>query len=187
VSSDTPTTEQLEAGLAGVLASPRDNGTLVHIVRRPKTGAREVLDRAALDVEGGLEGDNWHARGSSRTADGSAHPDMQITLMNARMAALLSPRERWALAGDQLYLDFDLSLDNLPAGTRLAVGGAVIEITALPHTGCKKFEARFGIDALRFINDPTRRSLRLRGCNAKVVRPGPIRCGDGVRKVSIAR
>ena len=88
-------------------------------------------------------------------SDGSANPDAQLTLMNARVVALVAgERERWPLAGDQLYVDLDLSADNLPPGTRLAVGSAVIEVTPEPHTGCAKFSARFGSEALRFVNSP---------------------------------
>jgi hypothetical protein len=154
------------------------------IVRRPQTEQREVLTEAQLDQVDGLVGDNWRTRGSSRTADGSAHLDMQLTLMNSRVIALVAgERERWPLAGDQLFVDFDLSAENLPPGTRLALGSAIIEVTAEPHTGCKKFMARFGQDALQFISSPVGRALQLRGINTKVVQPGQIRVGDAVRKI----
>ena len=178
------TTEELEAGLERIRQSPKDNGVLELIVRRPRADEREVLDESELDLLEGLVGDSWKTRGSSRTSDGSAHPDMQLTLMNARVIALLAQaREQWSLAGDQLYLDLDLSADNLPAGTQLALGSAVIEVTAIPHTGCQKFEARFGRDALQFVNSPLGRQLHLRGVNARVVQPGVIRVGDVVRKM----
>jgi hypothetical protein len=178
------TTEELEAGLENIRQSPKDNGVLELIVRRPRADEREVLDEGDLDLLEGLVGDNWRARGSSRTSDGSAHPDMQLNLMNARVIALVAQaRERWPLAGDQLYIDMDLSTDNLPAGTRLTLGSAVIVVTAIPHTGCQKFAARFGRDAMQFVNSPLGRQLHLRGVNAKVVRPGVIRVGDVVRKM----
>ena len=178
------TTEELEAGLERIRQSPKDNGVLELIVRRPRTDEREVLDESELNLLEGLAGDSWKTRGSSRTSDGSAHPDMQLTLMNARVIALLAQaKERWPLAGDQLYLDLDLSADNLPAGTWLALGSAVIKVSAVPHTGCQKFEARFGRDALRFVNSSMGRQLHLRGVNAKVVQPGVIRVGDLVRKM----
>lgn len=178
------TLAELEAGLEHIRQSPRDAGVLELIVRRPRVEEREVLEEGWLDLAAGLVGDNWRERGSSRTADGSAHPDMQLNLMNARVIALLArERARWPLAGDQLYLDLDLSLENAPPGTRLAVGAAVIEFTAEPHTGCKKFEARFGLEALRFISSPVGKALQMRGRNAKVVRPGLIRRGDLARKL----
>jgi MOSC domain-containing protein YiiM len=178
------TAEELEAGLGEILGSPKDEGRLEMIVRRPRAGEREVLEEGLLDLAEGLVGDNWKDRGSSRTPDGSPHPDMQLNVMNSRVLALVArDRGRWELAGDQLLVDMDLSEENLPAGTRLALGSAVIEVTAQPHTGCKKFVERFGLDALKFVNAPERKGLRLRGLNARVVRPGVIRPGAAVRKI----
>jgi len=178
------TTEELEAGLDEIRRSPKDAGRLVLIVRRPRVDEREVLAEGELNTSEGLVGDGWKDRGSSRTPDGSAHPEMQLNIMNARAIALLAQgEERWPLAGDQLYLDLDLSGENLPAGTRLALGEAVIEVTAQPHTGCKKFVARFGLEAMKFVNSPVGRGLNLRGINARVVRPGVIRVGDVARKI----
>lgn len=179
------TQEELEAGLDAVLQAPKDEGRLELIVRRPAIDEREIVVEGALDVTAGLVGDNWSTRGSSSTADGSAHPGAQLTLMNARVIALLAQEQaRWPPAGDQLFVDLDLSVENLPPGTRLALGTAVIEVTAKPHTGCQKFAARFGAEALRFVNTPQGRQLRLRGVHARVVQPGAIRVGDRVRKVS---
>lgn len=176
--------EELEAAMAHVRAAPRDDGTVELIVRRPAEDAREVLDTGELDPTVGLVGDTWIERGSRRTPDGSSHPDMQLNVMNARVvAALADEPERRALAGDQLYLDLDISHENLPAGTRLALGDAVIEVTDQPHTGCAKFSARFGADALRWVNSPEGRRLRLRGLNAKVVVAGTVRRGDRVTVV----
>ncbi len=178
------TTEQLHAGLEEIRRSPKDEGVLALIVRRPAVDAREVLQEGHLDLVEGLSGDTWSRRGSSRSADGLSHPEMQLNVMNARAVALVAQHpDRWALAGDQLYVDLDLSRENLPAGTRLAVGAAVIEVTAQPHTGCRKFVDRFGLDAMTFVNAPIGRALNLRGINARVVAPGTIRVGDAVRKL----
>jgi hypothetical protein len=179
------TTDELEAGLAEIMRSPAGQGTVELIVRRPAEGEREVLDEATLDLEEGLVGDMWRVRGSKRTGDGSAHPDMQLTVMNVRVVDLVAARdrERWALAGDQLYVDFDISEANVPAGTRLALGTAVIEATDQPHTGCAKFSARFGKAAHRFVNTKAHRHLHLRGINARVVEPGTVRRGETIRKV----
>lgn len=175
----------LEAGIEDILASPREEGRLRMIVRRPRRDEREVIDEGQLDLQLGLVGDNWLARGSRATPDGSAHPDMQLNVMNVRVIALLAQQEeRWALAGDQLYLDFDLSRANTPPRTRLAVGCAVIEITEPPHTGCKKFVERFGVEAGRFVNSRRGRELNLRGVCARVVQPGAVRVGDVVRKLA---
>jgi hypothetical protein len=179
------TLEEMEAGLETIRQSPKDAGVLRLIVRRPNTEDREVLTEGRLDPACGLVGDNWKTRGSRSTPDGSAHPEMQLNIMNARVIELLAQeRERWALAGDQLFVDLDLSADNVPPGTRLAIGAAVIEVTAPPHTGCKKFSARFGPDAVKFVNSPEGRKLHLRGINGKVVQPGVVRVGDVVRKES---
>ena len=178
------TTEELESGLEKIRQASKDAGVLELIVRRPATGEREVLDQAELDPAAGLVGDNWRTRGSSQTSDGSSHPEMQLNIMNARVTALVAQtRDRWPLAGDQLYLDMDLSAENLPAGTRLALGSAVIEVTAQPHLGCKKFVARFGLDAMKFVNSGPGKELRLRGLNAKVVEAGVIRVGDLATKM----
>ncbi len=175
---------ELEAGLDTIRLSPKQEGLLALIVRRPAIGAREVLEEGKLDLRGGLVGDTWISRGSSRTTDGSSHPDMQLNLMNARAIALLAQaKERWPLAGDQLFIDLDLSLDNLPPRTQLAMGTAVIEVTAQPHTGCDKFMERFGLEALKFVNSPLGKQLRLRGLNAKVVQSGVIRVGTAVKKL----
>jgi MOSC domain-containing protein YiiM len=176
--------EMLEAGIDSVSASPKDNGKLEYIVRRLGVGRREVLETGELDETNGLVGDHWLARGSSRTADGSAHPDMQLTIMNSRVIDLVAgSKARWELAGDQLYVDLDLSVENLPAGSRLAIGEAVVEITHEPHTGCKKFMSRYGSDAVKFVNSPVGRKLRLRGLNARVIRGAVIRVGAAVRKL----
>jgi hypothetical protein len=181
---DHLTVEALEAGLDEIRRSPADGGRVELIVRRPDVDAREVLTEGWLDQAEGLVGDSWRNRPSSRTPDRSPSPDLQVTVMNSRVAALLARRDdRWQLAGDQLYVDLDLSQANLPAGTRLALGEAVIRISRQPHSGCAKFAERFGLDALRFVNSPEGRLLRLRGLNARVVVAGAVRVGDAVRRL----
>ena len=175
---------RLEAALDHIRGAPADNGTVELIVRRPAEDQREVLEEAWLDLQDGLEGDTWRARGSNRTPDGGPNPEAQLTLMNARSAAAVAgDRERWALAGDQLYVDLDISIANLPAGSRVQLGSAVIEFSETPHTGCAKFSARFGNDAQRFVNTPAGRELRLRGANCRVVVAGRVRQGDRIRKL----
>lgn len=175
---------ELEAGLDHIRQSPKDEGSLELIVCRPKIEHREILDEARLDVERGLIGDNWNLRKSTRTSDGSPHPDMQINIMNVRAVALVAQeKERWPLAGDQLYLDLDLSKNNLPAGARISIGSAILEVTPPPHTGCQKFVARFGLDAMKFVNSEIGRELCLRGINAKVVQSGIIRVGQTAKKL----
>jgi MOSC domain-containing protein len=175
----------LESGLDEVRRSPKDAGSIELIVRRPAMEEREVLAQADLDPVEGLVGDGWRTRGSKATADGSAHPDMQITLMNARAAELITgDRDRWPLAGDQLFVDLDLSESNLPPGTRVEAGSALLEITAEPHRGCGKFSRRFGNDAMKFVNSTDGRELNLRGIYAKVISPGTVSPGDAVRKAS---
>jgi hypothetical protein len=178
------TWDELTAGLDRIRTSPSDQGVLELIVRRPSIEQREVLEEGRLDREVGLVGDTWSQRRSTRTPDGSRHPEMQLNIMNARTIALLAQdKARWPLAGDQLFIDLDLTEDNLPAGTQLRLGSAVIEVTSQPHTGCEKFAARFGPDATKFVNSPEGKRLRLRGINAKVVRAGTIRVGDLAHKL----
>jgi hypothetical protein len=176
--------EELEAGLDDIRQSPRDDGILKMIVRRPSVDAREELTEGELSLEEGLVGDTWKERYSRRTPDGSANIDAQITIMNVRAVALLAQsEERWSLAGDQMFVDLELSDENLPAGTKLAIGSAVVEVTAVPHTGCDKFAARYGTDATKFVNSKEGKRLHLRGINTRVVRAGTVRVGDVVRKV----
>jgi MOSC domain-containing protein YiiM len=178
------TLEELEAGLEHIRQSPKVDGSLALIVRRPGIDARETPQSGELSLTEGLVGDTWKDRPSSRMPDKSPHPDMQITIINARLIALLArEKERWPLAGDQLVADLDLSVENLPPGTRLAIGAAVLEVTDQPHTGCDKFAARFGRAALKWVNSPAGKQLRLRGLNSRVVQAGAIRVGDAVQKL----
>ena len=173
------TAEQVDAGMASVRQSPRDTGSLDLIVIRPAVDARLVVPQVEVDADHGLAGDSWEARGSRMTPDGSAHPGDQVTVMNTRFARLIAATEdRIPLAGDQLYVDLDLSTSNLPTGTRLEFSEVVLEVTDLPHTGCEKFQARFGMPALRQTNTPEGRELRLRGINTTVVTGGMLHQGE---------
>lgn len=179
------TTVELEAGLEHILEAPEDNGELMLIVYRPDVDQREVVQEALLDEEHGLVGDNWLTRGSRHIEDGSADPEMQLNIMNSRVAELVAQDpERMPLAGDQLYLDLNLSSENLPPGTRLELGEAVLEVTEPPHTGCSKFATRFGKDAVVFVNSGFGRTQNFRGICARVVKGGAIKAGDIARKVS---
>jgi hypothetical protein len=178
------TLQELEAALEHLRQAPKDEGVVELIVCRPDIDRREVLDEAELDVEKGLIGDNWLVRGSRKTPDGSAHPEMQINIMNSRVTALVAQeKERWPLAGDQLYIDMDLGRENLPPGSHLEIGSVVLEVSPLPHTGCKKFVARFGAEAMEFVNSPLGKQLCLRGINAKVIQSGTVKVGQTARKI----
>ena len=178
------TMAELEAALDHLREAPKDGGVLQLIVCRPDVEQRRILDEAELDPLKGLIGDNWVVRGSSKTPDGSAHPEMQINIMNSRVTGLVAQeKDRWQLAGDQLYIDMDLSKENLPAGARLQVGTAVLEVSPLPHTGCHKFVARFGLDAMKFVNSTVGKELCLRGINAKVVQGGVVKVGQVAKKI----
>jgi MOSC domain-containing protein YiiM len=175
---------RLEASIDHIRESPSDAGTVELIARRPAEDVREVLAEAHLDLYEGLVGDTWRARGSSRTPDGGPSLEAQVTLMNARAAAAIAgERERWPLAGDQFYVDLDISRTNLPPGSRVQIGSAVIEFSEPPHTGCAKFSSRYGVDALKFVNSEVGRELRLRGANCRVVAAGTVRPGDAIRKL----
>ena len=178
------TMSELEAGLDEIRRAPKDEGVLELIVRRPTVNDREILDEAELHLEEGLVGDSWKRRRSKTTPDGSPNPLMQLNIMNSRVTALVArDKDRWQLAGDQLYFDMDFSEENTPAGTCLSLGLAVIEVTPPPHLGCQKFVARFGLDAMKFVNSPNGKQLHLRGLNAKVIQGGIIRVGNVARKI----
>ncbi|WP_419856298.1 MOSC domain-containing protein [Candidatus Poriferisodalis sp.] len=177
-------TAELEAALPHIRGAPRSAGTIHLIVRRPGEDAREVLDVAEINDAEGVAGDTWNQRSSPTSADGGPHPDAQITIMSTRAAAaVIGPVERWPLAGDQIYADLDISHETLPAGAQLRLGDAILEVTAKPHRGCAKFAARFGRDALRFVNTGEGRDLRMRGVNCRVVQPGTVRTGDPITRL----
>lgn len=173
--------DTLQKGFEHIKQSPHNQGTLQLIVARPVEDQRVELERGVLDETEGLIGDNWAARGSSKTEDGSAHPEMQINIMNSRVIDLITQeKDDWKMAGDQLFVDLNLNKDNVPTGTKLAIGEAVLEVTPMPHTGCKKFSQRFGVEALKFISTPDGRQWQLRGINARVVKSGSIKTGDQI-------
>ena len=175
---------ELEVGLNQVALSPKEVGTVELIISRPSTGERQMLEQGTLCLEEGLMSDNWKTRGSQQTADGKAHPDRQLTIMNSRFISIIArQRERWSLAGDQLYNDMDLSVHNLPLGTRLKIGSAVVQVTAEPHRGCQKFLERFGKEAMMLVNSDRGKELNLRGINAKVIQAGIFRVHDPVTKL----
>jgi len=177
------TAAELEQGFDAIRPSPRDGGAVEMIVCRPRVDARVTLEKCELDCAAGLVGDSWQQRGNDQTADGSADLDAQLTIINARVIELVAgDKGRWPLAGDQLYIDLDLSWANLPPGTRLAIGSAVIEFTAAPHTGCSKFRERFGSEAMKLVNSEVGRALNLRGRNARIVQGGVVRVGDVARR-----
>ncbi len=170
--------EELNAGVDSILASPSDNGELKLIVRRPAVDERETPQQARLDIEVGLVGDSWSTRAK-------VVPDMQLNIMNTRVIDHVArSQDRWPLAGDQLFIDMALSTDNLPPGTQIALGDAIIEVTEPPHTGCKKFAARYGVDAMVFVNSGRGKTDNFRGICAKVVKSGDIGVGDVARKIS---
>ena len=175
---------ELEAGIDYITASPKDRGVVEKIVCRPAVGERRELDQAQLDVEAGLIGDNWAHRVFGKIRP---NPNMQLNLMNARAIALIArSKDRWQLAGDQFYVDLDLSPNNLPPGTQLMIGNAIIEVTAEPHLGCSKFIARFGRDAALFVNSAVGKSLNLRGINARIIHPGTVQVGSMMSKLNCA-
>ena len=177
-------TDELEAGLEEALTSPTNKGIVELIVSRPDVGQRKVLQSAEFSTEVGLVGDNWSKKPYSKSPDGGPHPEMQVTMINRRVLDLVAAgdTERRAVPGDQLVVDFDLSLDNLPPGTKLNIGSTIIEVTEEPHTGCSQFVGWFGADAMRFVNSPRGRQLCLRGINAKVIQAGTISQGDQITK-----
>jgi hypothetical protein len=176
--------EELESGMEHIRQSPKDQGTLNMIVRRPRVDEREILHEGELNTTEGLVGDTWNVRVSVHSPDSLPNANKQITIMNTRTIALLAQSEgQWPLAGDQLYVDMDLSDDNLPPGTQIAIGSAILEVSPDPHTGCQKFSSRFGVEALKFVNSPEGKRLHLRGINTRVIQAGVIRVGDVVRKI----
>lgn len=179
------TLDELNACLPDIRQSPLNEGELKLIVRRPAVDAREELDVAELSTEIGLVGDNWQVKPSSSMPNGEPHPLKQITIMNARsIQTIAGTKERWKLAGDQFFVDMNLGYDNLPPGTHLQLGTAILKVSEPPHRGCKKFAERFGVDAMRFVNSDAGRELNLRGINCSVIQPGRAKTGDKLVRIS---
>ncbi len=177
------TTAELEGGLHTIMQSPADHGVVDLIVIRPSVNERALPKQVDLDPNTGVAGDNWLARGDSKTQS-DASTERQVTIMNSRVVSLVAQTaDRWALAGDQFFVDMDLGEQNLPAGSRLKIGTAELEVTREPHLGCKKFVERFGLDAMKFVNSGKGKSLRLRGVNARIIRAGQVACGDQLSKL----
>ena len=182
--NDFKSLSEMESCLDVIRQAPVDEGDVVMIIARPITGGREILERCELNQKSGLLGDNWQARGDKHTVDGTSDTGRQLTIMNARtIRAITDSEARWPDAGDQFFVDFDLSDENLPSGTQLAIGEAVVEVTALPHLGCQKFGDRFGKDANQFVNSNTGKTLNIRGINVKVIKPGSVSKGNSIRKL----
>lgn len=176
---------KLEAGLNHIQQSPPDEGIVEAIVIRPQTGKRVSLQECELSPEQGVHGDSWVSRRNSLSLeDGRPNPKSQVSIMNSRVAGLIAQsKDRWPLAGDNLFVDLDLSKENLPIGQRLSIGSAILEVTEIPHTGCAKFAERFGTDALRLVNNKKWRQLNLRGIYRQIVQAGTIKVGDTIKKL----
>ena len=178
------TKDQLAELVPHILDAPRDGGKIEMLVRRPTQDEREVVEFAQLRADVGMVGDDWFERGKAASQDGSVDPQYQLTVMSSRVVqAVAGSRDRWPLAGDQIYVDMLLGTEELASGTRLAIGSAVIEVSSVPHTGCKKFVGRFGADALRFVNTGDGKPRRFRGLNASVVIDGECKVGDLVTRI----
>jgi MOSC domain-containing protein YiiM len=168
---------RLEAGLGALPAPPRDSGRVMLVVRRRPDRMRETLGRVELQPEDGVPGDAWGRREHR-------DPEAALTVMQVDVAELIANGQPLTVFGDNLFLDLDLSAQNLPTGSRLRVGRALLEVTAKPHNGCHKFAARFGHDALRLVSRPERRQRNLRGIYMRVVEAGEVAVGDPVEVLS---
>lgn len=176
---------ELLAGLPEILASPKAEGTVEGIVVRPASEQRQEVGSIGVTLAGGLDGDHWAKGCWKTTEDGEPHPDVQICMMNARCIDLIAQgRDNWAPAGDNLFIDMDLTPDNMAPGQRLSIGSAIIEITETPHKGCAKFVQRYGRDACAFVNVREGDQYKLRGIYGRVVQDGRLSVGDTVRKIA---
>jgi hypothetical protein len=175
------TFDKLQEGLAEISQAPKNHGNIELLVIRPVQYERKVVNEITMHPITGCEGDIWHSKKTSSTPDGKPNPERQVTLINSRVLALLEgAKDTWPKAGDQVYVDMDLSKENLPAGTDLSLGSAIIRVSAQPHNGCKKFAERYGIDATRFVNSSLGKAKSLRGINCYIVKEGIVKMGDTV-------
>ena len=168
---------ELEAGLAALPAAPKDSGRVVLLLRKGDGGLRETPDSIQASVEKGFPGDAW-GRQADRT------PVAQLAVMQRDVAELIANSQPLTLFGDNLILELDLSAANLPIGSRVRAGSVVFEVTPMPHDGCKKFRARFGDDAVRFVSKPALRHRNLRGIYLRVIEDGEVRLNDSVEVIS---
>lgn len=171
---------ELESGLQALPPAPRDLGRVTAIIRRPEPQQRESLESVDLSVEAGIPGDAWN-RAPTKSPEG------QLAVMNTAIARLIANGQDLVVFGDNLFVDLDLSAASLPSGSRLSVGNAIVEVTPLPHNGCKKFHARFGPDALRLVQAPGTRAQNYRGIYWKVVTSGQVQVGAPVHVLSRPR
>jgi MOSC domain-containing protein YiiM len=173
------TFEELEALWAAAPPPPRERGSVRLLCVRRAPSEHETPESVEVTVDEGLVGDRW-----SRRADHDPDPDSQVTLMMANVAELVAAGvQPLHEAGDNILVDYDISAENLPVGSRLRIGGVVLEVSAAPHTGCSKFAGRFGTDALRWTNSPRWPERRLRGMNCRVISGGTVRLGDAVERI----
>jgi hypothetical protein len=175
--------EELQSHLDSIKQSPQDDGILKAIVIRPVSNERVGMESSVVTPDGGVHGDRWAKQAWLNLPEEELEPKAQITVMNSRAAEVIARnRARWPLAGDNLYVDLDLSEDNLQAGQQLSIGSAVFEITPQPHNGCGKFEQRFGAEALKWVNSEEGKHHHLRGIYIKVVKAGVINVDDTITK-----
>lgn len=179
-----PTLEALRHAHHALEPSPTDGGPLQAIVIRPTSETRNTVSTAFLSPDHGVLGDHWASGCWKSLTDGRPHPDVQVALMNSRIIQLIAGApKRWPLAGDNLFVDFDLGQDRLPVGQQLQLGEVRMEITAEPHLGCGKFARRFGRDALQFVNSAEGKRLRLRGVYARILQEGRVAVGDLLQRI----
>ena len=172
-----PMLDHLARGLVALADAPKDRGRVALLVRRVEGGLRETPERACLVPDLGFPGDAWGRQKQPR-------PEAQLTVMQIDVAGLIANGQPLTLSGDNLFLELDLSTPNLPAGSRVRVGGATLEVTSKPHNGCQKFRARFGPEALRFVSQPDLRYRNLRGIYMRVVERGEVAPGDPVEVIA---